>query len=77
MPHNAAFHQGLHLLLIQNLSLQKKNQYFLEIITSIDIMDHPDLTVSNFMENAISLTRVKGPAVDDDFCSIVLQFLKR
>ena len=28
MPHNAAFHQGLHCLLHQNLSSEKEIQYF-------------------------------------------------
>ena len=49
MPHNAAFHQGLHCLLGQNQSSGKEIQYFLEIITcdpSIYTKDHPDLTVS-------------------------------
>ena len=50
MPHNVAFHQGLHCLLRQNQSSEKEMQYFLEIITcdtSIYTMDHPDLIVSN------------------------------
>ena len=62
MPHNVAFHQGLHCLLRQNQSSEKEMQYFLEIITcdtSIYTMDHPDLIVSNFMVNSIRLmTRV-------------------
>ena len=51
MPHNAAFHQGLHCLLSQNRSLEKELQYFLEIITwdpSVSTMDLTDLTVSNY-----------------------------
>ena len=42
------FHQGLHGLLKQNLSLGKEIQHFLENITfdlSIYIMEHPDLNV--------------------------------
>ena len=51
------FHQGLHSLLKQNLS-SGKEILFLGNITfdpSIYIMDHPDLNVSNFMENSIGL----------------------
>ena len=33
IPHNAAFHQGLHSLLRQEQSSEKEIQYFLEIIT--------------------------------------------
>ena len=33
MPHNAAFHQGLHCLLRQKQSSEKENIYFSEIIT--------------------------------------------
>ena len=60
MPHKAAFHQGLHCLLRQNQSSEKEIQYFLEIIThnlSIYTMDHPDLTVSSFMENPTGLKK--------------------
>ena len=42
-------------------------QYYLEIITrdpSICIMDHPDLTVLNFMGNSIRLQRVKISRAD-------------
>ena len=52
------FHQGLHSLLKQNLSSGKEIQHFLGNITfdpSINIIDHPDLNVSNFMENTIGL----------------------
>ena len=64
MQHNAAFHQGLHCLRIQNRYSETPRgiQYILEIITcdpSIYTMDHPDLTVSNFMGNSIGLKRVK------------------
>ena len=47
MPHNAAFHQGLHYLLRQKWSL-KKNKFYLEIIThdsSTYTMDHPKFIV--------------------------------
>ena len=54
------FHQGLHhkSLLKQNLSSGKEIQHFFGNITfdpSIYLMDHPDLNVSNFMENSIDL----------------------
>ena len=53
-------HQGLHSLLQvkQKLSSGKEIQHFLGNLTfdpSIYIMDHPDLNVSNFMENFIGL----------------------
>ena len=53
MPHGAAFHRGLHYLLRQ-ANPQRKKYIFMEIRTcdpSIYTMDHPDLTVSNFMEH--------------------------
>ena len=43
MPHDAAFHQGLHRLLIQKRSSKKEIQFCLEIITcdpSNYTMDH-------------------------------------
>ena len=52
---------GLQCLLSQNQSSEKEIQYFLKIITSdtsIYTMDHPDLTVSNFMGNTIGTKRV-------------------
>ena len=52
------FHQGLHSLLKQNLPSGKEIQHFWGNITfdpSIYIMDHPDLNVSNFMENSKGL----------------------
>ena len=61
MLHNVAFHQGLRCLLRQHHSSEKKIQYFFEIITcdpSLYIIDHPDLTVSNFMGNSIGIKRV-------------------
>ena len=57
MPHNVAFHLGLHYLPRQNQSLEKEI-CFLEIITSdpsIYTMDHPDVIVCSFMENSIGL----------------------
>ena len=60
MPHCVAFHQGLQSLLWPNQSFEKEIQYFIKIITcdpSIYTMDHPDLTVSNFMENSIGLQK--------------------
>ena len=62
IPHNEAFHQELHCLLRQNQSSEEEIQYYLEIKTcdpSIYTIDHPDLTVSKFMENSIRLQRVK------------------
>ena len=62
MPHMAAFHQCLYCLLRQFQSSEKEKHFlFFEIITfdpSIYTMDHPDLTVSNLMENPIGLKRV-------------------
>ena len=61
---NAAFHQGLHCLLRQNPSAEKEIRctiFFGEIITcdpSVYVMDHPVLTLSNFMGNSIGLKRV-------------------
>ena len=62
MPHNAAFHQGQHCLVRQNPTSGKEYYIFLEIITcvpSIYVMDHPDLSVSIFMEKSIALKWVK------------------
>ena len=61
--HNAAFHQGLHCLLRQHRSVEKKYNIFLKIIAcdpSTYTMGHPDLTVSNFMGNSIGLKRVNN-----------------
>ena len=47
IPHNAAFHQGLHYLLRQKRS---RNTFYLEIVTldpSIYTMDHPKSIVSS------------------------------
>ena len=57
MPHNVAFHQGLHNLLRQKRSSEKEIQFYLEIITcnpSIYTMDHPKFIVSNQKEELIS-----------------------
>ena len=48
MLHNAAFHQGIHCLLKQKRSSEKKLQSYLEIIfcdPSIYTMDHPKSNV--------------------------------
>ena len=42
MPHNAAFHQGLHCLLKQKQSSEKEIQYHLEIITFFANSGDPD-----------------------------------
>ena len=50
MPHHVAFHQGLHCLLRQKRSSDKKNTIFSKIITGhplIKTMDHPKFIVSN------------------------------
>ena len=60
MPQNAAFHQGLHCLLRQNPSSERKIQYFQEIITYdplVYTMEHPDFIVCSFLENSIGLKR--------------------
>ena len=63
MPHNAAFHRGLHCSLRIKLIFIEKIQYFWGKIVacdpSLDTMDHPDITVSNFMGNSIGFKRVK------------------
>ena len=56
MPHNVAFHQGLHCLPRQHQSSEKKYNMFLEIITcdpSIYTMHYSDFTASNLMGNSI------------------------
>ena len=63
MPHNAAFHQGLHFLLRHNRSSEKKQHYFMKIVTcdpSKYKMDHHDFIVCSFMESSIGLKRVRG-----------------
>ena len=63
MPHNVAFHQGLHCLLRQNHIFKESNTIFLEEITACDpsiyTIDHPDFIVCSYMENFIGLLRVK------------------
>ena len=57
MPHYAAFHQGLHCLLRQKLSSEKKIHIYLEIITCdplIYTMDHSKFILSNQNEESIS-----------------------
>ena len=68
MWHDAAFHQGLHSLLRQNLSSEKEIQYFqiLKIITgdpSICIMDHPDFIncIKLYGKFTFGLKWVKAP----------------
>ena len=61
MPQNAAFHQGLHCLLIQYQYSEKEIQFYMKITTSnpsIYTQDHSDITVSNLIENSISLQLV-------------------
>ena len=56
VPDNKAFQQGLHCL------LRKKNQYYLEFITSDPLIyttDHPKFIVSSQKEESISTQRVK------------------
>ena len=58
MPHIVAFHQGLHCLLEKKSKFKERNAiYYWKILTCdplIYIMDHSDLSGSNFMENSIS-----------------------
>ena len=66
MPQYVAFHQDLHNLLRQNRSSEKEIQYVLQIKTcdiSIYTMDHPGLTVLNFIEKSICLKRVQQSSV--------------
>ena len=58
MPHNAAFHQGLHCLPKQKQSLEKEIQNLLKIIycdPSIYTTDNSEFIECCFMENFISL----------------------
>ena len=60
MPHNAAFYQGL-LCAKTELTFRERNVIILEIIAcgpSIYIVEHPYLTLSNFMGNSIGTKRV-------------------
>ena len=53
MPHKAAFHQGLLCLQKQNQYSEEEIQYVSEIITNnYNTINHPDLTVSIFMESS-------------------------
>ena len=56
MPHDAAFHLGLHCLLRQKRSAEKEIQFLFGNITcdpSIYTMDHPKFMVSNQKEESI------------------------
>ena len=60
--HNVAFQQGLHCSLRQIDLQRKKCIIVLEIISSnpsVHKMDHPDFIARSFMENFISLKKVK------------------
>ena len=65
MPHNVAFHQGIHCLLnlMYNGSSDKIIQYFFEIIKEhpkIYKIDNPKFIISNEKEYSISIVqRVK------------------
>ena len=62
MLHNAAFHQGFDCLLRPDRSSEKEIKSVFEITACdslIYTIDHPHLTVSNFMESSIGLKRVK------------------
>ena len=62
MPHSGAFHKSLHCLQRQNPSSDREILFILEILTcnpSVYIMNHPDITVSNSMENSIGLKWIK------------------
>ena len=57
MQHKAAYCQGLHCLLTKSV-FRERNIIYLESIAcnpSLYTMKHPDLTVSNLMENFIGL----------------------
>ena len=59
MPHYAAFLQGLHCLLRQNRSSEKKLQYFWKLCDPSEYtIDHPDFITCSLIENAIGLKRV-------------------
>ena len=61
MPHNAAFHQGLHCLLRLKQSSGKEIQSYFEIITCdplISTMDYPKFIVSYQVAESISIQRV-------------------
>ena len=57
MPHNTVFHQGLHFLLRQKRSSEKKLQFYLEIANcdhSNYAMDHSKFIESIQKEESIS-----------------------
>ena len=57
MPHDVAFHQGLHCLLRQiHLQRKKYNIFFDPLIYTID---HPGFIACRFVENSIGLKRLK------------------
>ena len=61
MPHYTEFHQGLHCLLRQKLSSEKKLQLYLEIVTcepSNYTMDHFKFVASIQKEESNSTKRV-------------------
>ena len=63
MPHNKTFHQGLHCLLTQKLSSEKKMQIYCELVTcgpSNYAMDHSKFIESIQKEESIS--ELKGSA---------------
>ena len=60
MPHNAAFHQGLHCFRRQKGSADKEMHIILKIITCdplIYTMDYPKSSVSDQKEESISTLR--------------------
>ena len=63
MPHNAAFHQGLHCLLrLKYILSDNEIQFKFEIITSDPLtyrMNHPKFIVSYQVEELIRMQRVK------------------
>ena len=56
MPHNAAFHQGLHCLLRQKRSLEKEIKVYLEIITA-DLSNYTmdQLSTYKFRDSTLKL----------------------
>ena len=64
MPHDAAFHQGLHYWLRQNDLNRKKYNFYLEIITCghlIYTMDHPYIQWT--IPRLLNQSRRKNPLV--------------
>ena len=61
MPHDAAFHQGLHCLLREKQSSAKEIQFYLEIIMcdpSIYTIDRPKSIVSSQKEESFGTYRI-------------------